>query len=44
VAVHQGTPQRITEGMSSLNSDIASLTSALAAKSVTFLWASLPSR
>jgi hypothetical protein len=43
-ARHQGTPERISEGMASLNADIASLTAALAAKSVTFVWASLPSR
>lgn len=43
VAQHQGTSQRITEAMASLNADIARLTAALSLKSVSFSWSLLPS-
>jgi hypothetical protein len=44
VEQHQGTPQRISEAMASLNADIASLTAMLAAKSVTFQYSLLPAK
>jgi hypothetical protein len=44
VQQHQDAPQRIAEAMANLNSDIAAITSALLAKSVTFQWSLLPER
>jgi hypothetical protein len=43
-AQHQGTPQRISEAMANVNADIASITAALATKSVTFQWSLLPAK
>jgi hypothetical protein len=44
VAAHQGTPQRIAEAMANVNADIASITAALALKSVSFSWSLLSAR